>query len=399
MHIAVFNQHHHNPDCPATCRHYTFLQELAKRHQVTLVASNGWRSIRISDKYDWVPAGVKLHECEVAYANKMGILQRLFSFAGYAAYSFWKGLSIPKPDVFWAVSTPLSTPFIVAQVARLRNIPWVFEVQDLWPSFPIEMGAVKYKWMQRLLFRTEKSLYNSASHIITLSPDMTAYVAGLGVPLAKITTNYNGTDIEQADAVTVQEVEALRQKYGLQGKKVVLYAGTYGRANDMLTLMQAIKQMATDESIKFILTGNGYYEPQLRELAAQVPNLLLMEPLPRPEVFKLFKLADVSVVTFNNLPVLASNSPSKFYDSLACGTPVIVTNPGWTKRFVEEHQVGWYTPAEQSHALAESIKYALSKPEELKAAGARGEAIARSLFNRQMLVKDVEHVLLEAAKV
>ncbi|GAB3202591.1 glycosyltransferase involved in cell wall biosynthesis [Pontibacter aydingkolensis] len=399
MHIAVFNQHHHNPDCPATCRHYTFLEELAKRHQVTLITSNGWRSIRITDKYNWAPKGVKLHECKIPYANKMGILQRFFSFAGYAAYSFWKGLTMPKPDVIWAISTPLSTPWVAAQVASIRNVPWVFEVQDLWPSFPIEMGAVNYKWMEQLLYRTEKNLYNSASHIITLSPDMSAYVAGLDISIKKITTNYNGTDIAQADAISEQEVEELRLKYNLQGKQVVLYAGTYGRANDMLTLMKTIKSMAADASITFILTGNGYYEPQLKALAAQVPNLLLLKPQPRPEVFNLFRLAAISLVTFNDLPVLATNSPSKFYDSLACNTPVIVTNPGWTKRFVEEYGVGWYTPAEQPEALAESIKYALSQPEELKAAGARGKAIAYQLFDRQELVKEVEQVLVGSARV
>ncbi|MEJ8803541.1 glycosyltransferase family 4 protein [Pontibacter sp. H249] len=399
MHIAIFNQHHHNPDCPATCRHYTFLQELAKRHQVTLITSNGWRSIRITNKYSWAPKGVKLHECEVPYANRMGVLQRLFSFAGYAAYSFWKGLIMPKPDVIWAVSTPLSTPFVASQVARMRNIPWVFEVQDLWPSFPIEMGAVKYTWMQRLLYRIEKNLYNNAKHIVALSPDMTAYVQEVGISAAKVCTNYNGTDQDQVDAITEQQVEALRQKMNLQGKQVVLYAGTYGRANDIPTIMQAIEKMAADESIKFILTGNGYYEQQLRELAARVPNLLLLKPQPRPEVFKLFKLADISLVTFNDLPVLASNSPSKFYDSLACGTPVIVTNPGWTRQFTEEHQVGWYVPAEEPKALTERISCALSEPEAIKAAGARGEAIARKLFNRQELVQEVEQVLFAAAKV
>ncbi|WP_299826111.1 glycosyltransferase family 4 protein [uncultured Pontibacter sp.] len=399
MHIAVFNQHHHNPDCPATCRHYTFLEELAKRHQVTLITSNGWRSIRITNNFSWAPKGVTLHECEVPYANKMGILQRLFSFTSYSAYSFWKGLTMPKPDVIWAVSTPLSTPFVAAQVARLRNVPWVFEVQDLWPSFPIEMGAVKYKWLQRLLYRTEKNLYNSASQVIALSPDMSAYIVELGITASKVKTNYNGTDINQADAVCVQDVEVLRAKYKLQGQQVVLYAGTYGRANDIPTLMQTIRSMVADTSITFILTGNGYYEPQLRELAAEVPNLLLLDPQPRPEVFKLFKLADLSVVTFNDLPVLATNSPSKFYDSLACGTPVIVTNPGWTKTFVEENEVGWYTPAEQPEALEKCIKFALSQPTALETAGANGEAIARKLFNRKQLVQEVEQVLIGAAKI
>ncbi len=339
-----------------------------------------------------------MHECVEPYANKMGVRKRLKSFAGFAACAFKKAMQLQKPDIFWAVSTPLSTPWVASQAAKFRNVPWVFEVQDLWPSFPIQMGAVQNTWLQQRLYRMEKRLYESASHIITLSPDMTEHIIGLGIPQGKITTNYNGTDLEMVDAVTEEEVEALRVQYNLQGKQVVLYAGTYGRANSMQALMQTIEQMAADTSITFILTGNGYYEKQLKELAQRVPNLLLLPPQPRPEVFRLFKLAAVSVVTFNDLPVLATNSPAKLYDSLACGTPAIVTNPGWTKRFVEEHGCGWYVPAEQPEALAQTIQSALSQQQELLAAGARGIAVSRRLFDRQQLVLQVEEVLKRAVQ-
>jgi glycosyltransferase involved in cell wall biosynthesis len=97
------------------------------------------------------------------------------------------------------------------------------------------------------------------------------------------------------------------------------------------------------------------------------------------------------------LPVLATNSPAKFYDSLACGTPVIVTNPGWTKTFIETYACGWYAPAEQPAILAATIKRVLANPEELKAAGARGTAAATVHFDRQKLVLEVENVLMQAA--
>lgn len=394
MHIAVLNQHHHNPDCSATCRHYTFMEQLAQRHRVSLVASDGWRRTRITDKYSWAPMGVELHECQVPYANQMGVVQRLKSFTGFAALAFKKTMQLQKPDVLWAVSTPLSTPWVAAQVARLRGVPWVFEVQDLWPSFPIAMGAVKSKWLQRRLYNMEKSLYRSASHIITLSPDMTDYVASLGISRDKITTNYNGTDLDLAAAVQSAEVEALRRKYNLEDKRIVLYAGTYGRANGIPALMQTIESMTADNSITFIFTGSGYYAPQLQELAQRVPNLLVLPPQPRHEVFKWYRLADLSLVSFNDLPVLATNSPAKFYDSLACGTPVVVTNPGWTKNFVDKYKTGWYAPAGQPAAMAQTIKAALAQPQELQEAGERGAAIARELFDRQKLVAQVEEVLL-----
>ncbi|GAA4426540.1 hypothetical protein GCM10023188_08710 [Pontibacter saemangeumensis] len=397
MHIAVLNQHHQSPDCPATCRHYSFLEELAKRHRVSLVASDGWRRTRITANYPWVPAGVELYECRVPYANKMGITRRLRSFAGFAGRAFKAAMRLQKPDVIWAVSTPLTTPWIAARVARLRGVPWVFEVQDLWPSFPIAMGAVKGRWLKQRLYKLEKRLYHSASHIITLSPDMTAYVRSMGISPDKITTNYNGTDLQLVDAVQAAEVEALRQKHGLQGKQVVLYAGTYGRANDIPTLLQVVEQMAANPAIQFIFTGSGYYEPQLHQLAQRVPNLLLLPPQPRAEIFQLFKLASLSVVSFNNLPVLASNSPAKLYDSLACGTPVLVTNPGWTKTFVEQHGCGWYTPAEQPEAMAQVLKTVLARPGALKEAGVQGQTISRKLFDRQQLVLGVEEVLQRVA--
>ena len=397
MHIAIFNQHHHNPDCPSTCRHYTFLEYLAKRHKVSLLTSSAWKDLRISDRYSWVPAGVDLYEQEVPYSNSMGVRQRLVSYGGFAAYSLAKGLSIPKPDVIWGVSTPLSTPWMAARVAKMRNVPWVFEVQDLWPSFPIEMGAVKREWLKRRLYRLEKNLYQSASHIITLSPDMEDYVAAQGIARGKITTILNGTDLDLVEAATTEQVEAVRQRYGLQGKQVVLYAGTYGRANDIPALMQAAEALADRTDIMFVLTGGGYYEQELHLLAKRLPNLRLLPPQARPEVFKLFKLAALSLITFNDLPVLASNSPAKLYDSLACGTPVIVTNPGWTKAFVEQYNCGWYSPAGQPAALAETIKRVLAIPEELRAGGARGATVAKEQFDRQQLARQVEEILSRVA--
>ncbi|MBJ6119850.1 glycosyltransferase family 4 protein [Pontibacter sp. BT310] len=398
MHVTILHQHHASPDCPATCRQYSFMEKLARRHKITLVATNAWRKLLVTQNYSWVPEGVELKECTVAYANKMGVVLRMLSFVGFAACAFYKLMRLKKPDILWAVSVPLSVPFVVAQVARLRNVPWVFEVQDLWPSFPVEMGAVKYKWMQRLLFKMEYSLYKSAAYIITLSPDMTAYVVAKGIDPAKVTTILNGTDIEKAEAVTEADVEEHRANYKLQGKQVVLYAGTYGRANDMPTIMQAVELLANDPAIVFILTGTGYYESQLHELAQRVPNLLLLPPQSRDQVFGLFKLADLSLVTFNDLPVLQSNSPAKFYDSLACGTPVIVTNPGWTKAFVENYSCGWYSPAEEPTKLAQTIKQVLDNPEALQKAGCNGVTIARELFDRRELVKEVEAILENVAK-
>jgi glycosyltransferase involved in cell wall biosynthesis len=275
----------------------------------------------------------------------------------------------------------------------------VFEVQDLWPSFPIAMGAVPTGVARQQLYQLEKRLYGSARHILPLSPDMTRYVTELGVPVEKVTTVLNGTDLELAARATPEAVAALRHKHGLAGKRVVLYAGTFGRANDIPTLVAAAETLAaTGADAVWLFLGHGFYEPLIAAAAARWPGRIqLVGGQARHEVFTWFALADVSVVSFLGLPVLDANSPAKLYDSLAVGTPVVVTNQGWTKALVQEHSCGWHVPAGDAAALATKLEELLAQPEALAAAGHRGRALAIKEFDRQRLAQEVQRVLESAA--
>jgi glycosyltransferase involved in cell wall biosynthesis len=399
MHVAVFSQYHTSPDCPATSRHYTLLTELVRHHRVTLLTTPAWRSQQLTQEFAWVPPGVELHEAAVPYDNKMGPARRALAFAQYAAWAVRAGKRIARPDVVWGISTPLTAAWAAARVARHWRVPWVFEVQDLWPSFPVAMGAVPTALAQRQLFALEKRLYESAAHIVPLSPDMSRYVADLGLPAAKITTLLNGTDLDLAARATPEAVATLRQAQDLGGQKVVLYAGTFGRANDMPTVVAAAEALvATDPAVTWLFLGHGYYAPLVAAAAARWPGRIrLVGGQPRHAVFSWFALADVAVVSFLNLPVLDANSPAKLYDALAVGTPVVVTNPGWTKALVEDHGCGWYTPAGNPAALAAQLQAVLNQPTALAAAGARGQQLALRAFDRQQLAIQMQGILEAAA--
>lgn len=400
MHVAVFSQYHTNPDCPATSRHYTLLAHLAKTHRVTLLTTPAWKGQRLTREFAWVPDGVEIREAAIPYENKMGPGRRAMAFAHYAGWAVREGLRIEKPDVIWGISTPLTAAWAAAQVARWRRVPWVFEVQDLWPAFPIAIGAVPMALARQQLYRMEKQLYQSARHILPLSPDMTRYVTDLGIPADKVTTVLNGTDLEFAARATPAVVEALRQAQGLAGKRVILYAGTFGRANDIPTLVAAAEAMAAEDSnTVWLFLGHGFFEPLVAAAAARWPGRIrLVGGQARHEVFAWFALAAVSVVSFLGLPVLDANSPAKLYDSLAVGTPVVVTNAGWTKALVEEHGCGWYVPAGDALALATQLREVLKQPEQLAVVGANGQALAEREFDRQQLAMRVQLILEAAAK-
>ena len=399
MHIAVFSQYHTSPDCPATSRHYTLLAEIAKHHRVTLLTTPAWRSQQLTHEFAWVPPGVELHEAAVPYDNKMGPARRALAFAQYAAWAVRAGRRIARPDVVWGISTPLTAAWAAARVARHWRVPWVFEVQDLWPSFPVAMGAVPTALARQQLFALEKRLYKSAAHIVPLSPDMSCYVTNLGIQPNKVTTLLNGTDLDLAARATPAAVAALRREQGLENpKKIVLYAGTFGRANDMPTVVAAAEKMvAADSSITWLFLGHGYYAPLVAAAAARWPGRIrLVGGQPRHAVFSWFALADVAMVSFLGLPVLDANSPAKLYDALAVGTPVVVTSQGWTKKLVEQYGCGWYSSASDAGALAVQLQTALADPIRLQEAGQRGKALAQSQFDRIALAAQMQQILENA---
>ncbi len=387
MHLAVLYQYYHNPDCAASARHYALLDCWAQRHDVTLITSNQWRAQRLSERFPWVPPGVRLVELDVQYSNRMPPLQRAMAFARYAARALGAARRLPRPDLLFGTSTPLSAAWTAARIARARQVPWVFEVRDLWPDFPIEMQAVP-RLLHAQARRTEARLYGSAGHVIAFSPEMEAHVRHVA-PAARTTLLYNGTDLPLVEAAAGADLDALRAAHGLAGKRVLLYAGAFGRANAIPFMLDAARALAHRDDHVFVFMGDGFHRDTIAEAAAALPNVRLVPPQPHHAIFPWFRLADLSLVSFIDLPVLGTNSPSKLYDSLASGTPVLVTNAGWMRDLVEKEGCGWYAPSSDVAAYAAAVAALLDAPEGLAEAGRRAGALPtqpgyRLMFSRQL---------------
>lgn len=379
--VLVLYQHYHTPDCPGGARLYSLLQILRDRAEVTLITGAARRRERQTRDFSWIPDGVTAHEVTVPYANRMSVPRRIRSYLSFAGRALALGTVRARPDLVYGISTPLSTAAAAAAVARWHGVPWIFEVRDLWPAFPIQMGAVPFDWLERVLYRAERMLYQSADHVVTVSPDMSEYVEDTGIASDRVTTVLPGSDLDHLRSPSAPSPRALRRQYELPSSPFVLYAGTLGRANDLSSVMEAARRCA-QEDFSFVFVGRGYYEPQLRRLATHQSSVHLIPPQPQHNMGAWYRLADLSLVPFLDRPVLATNSPAKFFDSLTMGTPVLVTNPGWTKTFVDTHRCGWYVPPSRPDALARRLRSLMTSPDTLRAAGRRGEEVARKKFDR-----------------
>lgn len=396
MHIAVFLQHYHTPDCPTAARPYALVERLAREHTVTVLTTRAWEDQRLTHQYPWAPPGADLVRFDVPYDNAMASTERLRSFFQYATRAVAYGLRLPRPDVIIGSSTPLTAAAAAGVVASIRGLPWIFEVRDLWPDFPIQMGALSSPRVRQFLYGLEHMLYQSAAHVVTASPDMTRHVQTT-LPADSVTTITYGTDLSVHAQTSDRDAERTGRALGLPELPIILYAGSLGRANDIPTLLDTARRLQGQVPHCFVFAGEGYHRSRVERVACTLPNVRYVSAQPRLSMLRLFRQATLSIVSFIDRPVLAANGPSKLYDSLGAGTPVLVTSDGWTRTLVEAHNCGWFVPPSRPDRLAERLHALLRASHVVDEAGRRARHVAAAYFDREsdmdrfaQLVRDIE---------
>ena len=396
MRVLCLYQHYATPDAPANARLYAMLDALAGRHEVDVVTSRQLMDRRppaARRRFPDAPPGVRLHYVDAPYENAMGAGARLASYGRFAWGALRTARRLSRPDVVYGISTPLSTAAAAAAVARHHRAPWVFEVRDLWPDFPVQMGAVP-RVMRRPLYRLERALYRSAARVISVSPDMAAHVDALAP--GKGALHWQGTDPDLFALTSDADARALRERLGIGDRRVLLYSGSLGRANAVDALVGMAERLRHRPDLVLVVLGGGHGAPAVQEAAGRLPNLLYVGQEPRWRALAYLRFADLALVPFIDKPVLAANAPGKLFDALWAGVPALVTNSGWTRRLVESYGCGWYAPP-TADALAHAAEDAFADPDALAAAGRRAQTFARPAFDRRRLAYALESTWAAAA--
>ncbi len=386
-------------------RSYEFSRRMiAAGHEVTMVTS----SSRLPEEYQtrtFVRGeidGIDVASARVRYSNYMGYGRRIWSFAQFVFGATWLALRSPKPDVVFSTSTPLTVGVPGWITAALRGVPFVFEVRDLWPEAAIQMGALKRGGMlARFAGWLERFLYRRATAIIALSPGMAEGVIAHGIPEERVHTIPNSCDL---DLFSSGPKDAdLLDRFGAEGLFVVGYAGAIGPSNGLEHIVpQAARVLAERgrDDIVFLVAGDGKSLPALSELQAQwsLGNMRLVGSMPKREIPRFLRTADVLMTLFADVPILATNSPNKFFDGIATGKPMLVNSPGWTRELVETEDAGIYFGATDAEAMADAIERLADDPAAVARMGENARALAEREFDRDDLAARLIGVLEEAVR-
>lgn len=383
MNILYIHQYFLTPQEPGGTRSYWIAQELIKNgHQVTMLTSSTKFE---EDVKDVDVDGIKVIYLKEDYDQNMSIARRLKAFVNFMYKASRIGLQQKNIDLVIATSTPLTIGIPALVLKWFKNIPFVFEVRDLWPEVPIQMGAFTNPilvWGTRLL---EKTIYKNAAHVIALSPGMQDGVVKY-IPRERTSMISNMAKMDEF--WPREKNKALINQLGLQEESFkIIHFGSLGKANGAHTIIESAKLMKDRKDVEFLFVGGGSTEQELiNEVEKhQLTNVKFLGKFPMKEVSEIVNFCDVSIVSFLDLPILYTNSPNKLFDSLSAGKPIIVNSAGWTKDIVEQYTCGYYVNPNQPSELVQRIDQLIAQPEMVKNMGTNSRKLAETIYDKSIL--------------
>jgi glycosyltransferase involved in cell wall biosynthesis len=389
MRIIYIHQYFKTPSEGGAVRSYHLAKGLVEAgHQVEMITGGGKKG------YDqrWID-GIRVHYLPVDYDQKFGFFKRISSFLSYVSQAKKLIKKLPRPDLLYVTSTPLTTGLIGLWAKKKLAIPYIFEVRDLWPQAPIEVGAIRNPLLTRSLISLEKKIYQQALTLVALSPGIAAHLRRI-TPDQHIHLIPNFSDLERF--FPMEKSEKLLQKYSLQRTLTIAYTGALGKVNavdELLNLAGMAKNRG--KNWQFLIMGEGSHEAQLRKTVSE-KSLAQVHFIPfgsKEKVNELLRMADFAWISFAHLPVLKTNSPNKFFDALAAGKAILVNHEGWVFDLVKTHELGVSClPSKVESAFAKLEKLE-QNPHELVKMGQNSRKLAEQHFTKEQAVSHLKQVI------
>jgi glycosyltransferase involved in cell wall biosynthesis len=338
MKILYIHQYFNTPETGGPIRSWHLSTALVRAgFEVELITSHNAKEYMIRNI-----DGVKVHYLPVVYDNSFGFRKRIFSFLLFTVKAITVSGKI-KTDLCFATSTPLTVGIIALYLKWFRKIPYIFEVRDLWPEAPIQMGFIKSPVLKYLLRKFEKIIYRNSFSIIGLSDPMSDHIRKVTcnvVPVHTI-TNFSDYDLFTNTEKTSEEI---RTQFNIPEKRIIItYFGAAGFANGLDKLLNDAEMIQNQsEKVLFVVAASGKQLSRIKSDASVrgLKNIIFLPYLNRKELKELLAVTDFSYLSYADFPVLGTGSPNKFFDSLAAGVPVISNIDGWWSKLLDENNCG-----------------------------------------------------------
>jgi colanic acid biosynthesis glycosyl transferase WcaI len=399
---------HFAPDLAPTGEVMTQITEqlAARGHRIHIVTSVPWyRHTAIEPEWrgglpvrhedtDWG----RITRVHPFPTDKRNIPARALAYAGFTALSGLAGLgSRSRPDAVLAMSPPLTLGAAGWAVAKAHRVPFVFNIQDVFPDVAVELGAITRPQAIAAFSLLERETYLRADAVTVLSEDLrenvVAKIAGRGPAgspdKVHVIPNFIDTDWIRPGP----KENSYRREFGLEGKTVVMYAGNVGLSQSLELVLAAATHLAHDPQVVFVVNGGGSARPGLERQADGLPNVRFVDMQPKHRLPEVAAAADIHVVPLRT-GLARSSVPSKLYTILAAGRPVVASVDRGTEvaRTVDEAGAGLAVPPDDPEAFTKAVSRLVQAPDEAAAMGASGRRFVETWASPAAVAEQYDHL-------
>lgn len=326
-------------------------------------------------------------------ANK-GFVRRTANYVSYMLSAMAQCWRVRDVDLVVSTSPQFFCGMAGYFVSRFKRRSWVLEIRDLWPESIIAVGAITNRRVIGLLEGVESFLYRKADHIISLTKAFRRHIMARGVSSEKISVITNGADLDRY--VPGERMNDIRRELGLGEEMfVAAYIGTHGMAHGLDTVLRAAKLLEKEKNIHFLLVGDGANRDALLQEKERLglTNVTMLGQQPKEKMPLFLAAADACLVLLIKSELFKTVLPSKIFEAMATGRPIVLGVEGESQELVEEGHCGLCIEPENEAALAQAMLDLAANPKLRADLGANGQVFVARRFNREVLAQEYLDIL------
>jgi len=395
MHIVYIHQHFCTNDGASGTRSFDVSRHLAQMgHEVTVIT--GLLDVGGLKPLPWYRlfrrermAGFDVVVCNVPYGNALNATGRLWAFCWFAVLASIAGAFVRRPDLIFATHTPLTVGIAGYLASRIRRVPFVFEVRDLWPEAFVISGELKGGIVLMLMSALERFIYAAADKILLVSPGFENRLLERGYRPAKLKTIPLGADEDLFRDARADET--FRRRHNVEGKMLAVFTGAHGWSNGLDYVLDAAGLLSHRDDIAIIFLGEGRDKARLKHRASQegLTNVLFLDAVPKTDLPGILMACDVGLMILIDVGRPRPVMPNKIFDYMFCGLPSIVNFDGPTLEMVRAAGAGVGCDPKVPSELAARLEYWADHPDERRAMGAAARRAAFANYTRRGIAEQL----------
>ena len=329
-------------------------------------------------------------------ARNQGFFKRIVNHLSFTFSSLSAIERLGPVDVIFVESPPLLIGLSALIYSWASRAPFVFNVSDIWPQSAVELGALHNPLVIRMAEWLERYVYQRAARISVVTQGILDQLAARGIPREKLFLLTNAVDASTFKPAPPDR--ELAERLGVDGRKVFLYAGTHGMAQGLDVILETAK-LTKDRDIVYLLAGEGAEKDKLvaKARAEHIDNVVFLSNQPRSVMPALLNLAYATIIPLRRLEVFKAALPSKMFESMATGRPIVGAVWGEAARLIETAECGVVVKPEDPNSMCEAVLRLAAEPDTARRLGDNGRRYVVRNFERAAVAERFLNLLRQAA--